>query len=152
MWLQGPSGFPVHTGIQSWTHPITTWPGTFTLKLQGNWHPCISRTPRTGTPSAGNRRQKPAGLLTPCLQQLPWLLEASTCQTATELLLPTGLAPWCLQQLLLLLEAQASAQVDSGNLLPCGHQTTQALWHQALLWESPCFPVKKKRPRSSTEW
>jgi hypothetical protein len=74
MWysLGSKSYFPAHTGIQSSMLLPTTWPATFTLKLQGNQHPCASRTLGFHY-STGNRRHKPLGLVSPEATPQNWV-------------------------------------------------------------------------------
>jgi hypothetical protein len=54
--LGGKSYFPAHTGTWSSTLPPATWPATFILKCQRNWHPSISRTQGSHC-SMGNKEQ-----------------------------------------------------------------------------------------------
>jgi hypothetical protein len=54
--LAGKFCFLAHTGTWSSMLPPTTQPTIFTLKHQGNWHPCVSRTHGSHC-SMGNRAQ-----------------------------------------------------------------------------------------------
>jgi hypothetical protein len=69
--LGGKSYFLVHIGTPCSMLFPTTWPANFTLKLQGNWHPCASRT-LSSCCSTGNRRHKPATSVSPDATPQNW--------------------------------------------------------------------------------
>jgi hypothetical protein len=70
------SCFPAHTRTWNIMFPLTTWPAAFTMKHQGNWCPCVSRT-NGSCCSTSNRMCKPSGLVPPAAVSLnctPWSL------------------------------------------------------------------------------
>jgi hypothetical protein len=121
----------------------------------------------------GNRKHKSAGLFTPCLQQLPWLLED---HAPTQVNPKAPFALWApdnssplvccstgIPQLATQYQdsiATHASELQASHfailLMPAGfppYRTQRSSTnHQALPWKIPHCPIKEQEPSSSNEW